>query len=95
VRRVVPQRIRWAVEALAIEPGDRLLEIGGGPGVAASLICEQLTRGHLLLLDRSATAIERTRRRIRRTLPPAGSRSRLSTWRSSNRARLALTRFSL
>jgi cyclopropane fatty-acyl-phospholipid synthase-like methyltransferase len=63
VRDVVPERIRWAVEALAVEPGDRLLEIGGGPGVAASLICERLARGHLLLIDRSATAIERTRRR--------------------------------
>jgi cyclopropane fatty-acyl-phospholipid synthase-like methyltransferase len=63
VRDVVPKRIRWAVETLAVEPGDRLLEIGGGPGVAASLICEQLERGRLLLIDRSATAIERTRRR--------------------------------
>ena len=60
---VVPERIRWAVETLAVEPGDRLLEIGGGPGVAASLVCEQLKRGRLLLIDRSATAIERTRRR--------------------------------
>jgi ubiquinone/menaquinone biosynthesis C-methylase UbiE len=48
---------------LAVEPGDRLLEIGGGPGVAASLVCEQLDRGSLLLIDRSATAIERARRR--------------------------------
>jgi cyclopropane fatty-acyl-phospholipid synthase-like methyltransferase len=60
---VIPERIRWAVETLAGEPGDRLLEIGGGPGVAASLVCERLDRGSLLLIDRSATAIERTRRR--------------------------------
>jgi len=60
---VVPERIRWAVETLAVEPGDRLLEIGGGPGLAASLVCEQLEHGRLLLIDRSATAIERTRRR--------------------------------
>ena len=60
---VVPERIRWAVETLAVEPGDRLLEIGGGPGVAASLVCERLDRGTLLLIDRSATAIERTRGR--------------------------------
>jgi len=60
---VIPQRIRWAVEMLAVEPADRLLEIGGGPGVAASLVCERLDRGSLLLIDRSATAIERTRRR--------------------------------
>jgi len=60
---VIPERIRWAVETLGVEPGDRLLEIGGGRGVAASLICDRLDRGTLLLIDRSATAIERTRRR--------------------------------
>jgi cyclopropane fatty-acyl-phospholipid synthase-like methyltransferase len=63
VARVIPDRIRWAVETVAVEPGDRLLEIGGGPGVAASLVCERLDRGSLLLIDRSMTAIERTRRR--------------------------------
>jgi trans-aconitate methyltransferase len=39
------------------------LEIGGGPGVAASIVCERLETGRMLLIDRSATAIERTRRR--------------------------------
>jgi ubiquinone/menaquinone biosynthesis C-methylase UbiE len=63
VAGVIPERIRWAVEALAVEPGDRLLEIGGGPGVAASLVCQRLDYGTLLLIDRSPTAIERTRRR--------------------------------
>jgi cyclopropane fatty-acyl-phospholipid synthase-like methyltransferase len=63
VADVIPERIRWAVETLAVEPGDRLLEIGGGPGVAASLVCERLDGGRFLLIDRSATAIERTRRR--------------------------------
>jgi protein-L-isoaspartate O-methyltransferase len=60
---VVPERIRWAVGTLAVDPGDRLLEIGGGPGFAASLVCERLDRGSLLLIDRSATAIDRTRAR--------------------------------
>jgi cyclopropane fatty-acyl-phospholipid synthase-like methyltransferase len=60
---VASDRIRWAVETLAVEPGDRLLEIGGGPGVAASLVCDRLDHGGLLLIDRSATAIERARRR--------------------------------
>jgi cyclopropane fatty-acyl-phospholipid synthase-like methyltransferase len=63
VAGVIPERIRWAVEMLAIERRDRLLEIGGGPGVAASLVCERLDGGSLLVIDRSATAIERTRRR--------------------------------
>ena len=59
---LIPKRIRWAVETLAVGPDERLLEIGGGPGVAASLVCKRLDRGSLLLIDRSATAIERTRR---------------------------------
>jgi hypothetical protein len=33
----IPQQIRWAVEALAVDEADRVFEIGGGPGVAASL----------------------------------------------------------
>jgi cyclopropane fatty-acyl-phospholipid synthase-like methyltransferase len=65
VADVVPERIRWAVDTLAVEPGDRVLEIGGGPGVAASLVCDRLSLGRLLVIDRSATAIERARRRNR------------------------------
>jgi Methyltransferase domain len=61
--RTIPERIRWAVETLAIECADRVLEIGGGSGVTASLVCERLDTGLMLLVDRSATAVERTRRR--------------------------------
>ena len=60
---MIPDRICWAVGTLAVEPSDRLLEIGGGPGVAASLVCDRLDRGSLLVIDRSTTAIEQTRRR--------------------------------
>ena len=59
----IPDRIAWAVAALEIGGADRVLEIGGGPGVAASLVCSRLDTGRMLLIDRSATAIERTRRR--------------------------------
>jgi SAM-dependent methyltransferase len=54
----VPERTTWAVEQLAVEPADRFLEIGCGRGVAVELICEQLDGGHVLAIDRSATAIE-------------------------------------
>ena len=56
-----PERNRWAVELLAVQAEDRILEIGCGPGVAAALVCERLAGGRLTAIDRSATAIERAR----------------------------------
>jgi cyclopropane fatty-acyl-phospholipid synthase-like methyltransferase len=58
-----PERLRWAVETLALGPDDRLLEIGCGPGVAVALICERLVGGRIVAIDRSATAISRATRR--------------------------------
>jgi SAM-dependent methyltransferase len=56
VRVGVPERLRSAVAALDVRPGDRVLEVGGGRGVAAGLICERLGEGRLLAIDRSETA---------------------------------------
>jgi SAM-dependent methyltransferase len=55
----IPERIRWAVRVMAPDPGDRLLEIGCGPGVAVSLVCERLAGGRITAIDRSPTAIRR------------------------------------
>jgi SAM-dependent methyltransferase len=61
---VVPERIRAAVAALDVAAGDRLLEIGCGPGVAISLVCERLgDRGAITAIDRSAVAVARALRR--------------------------------
>jgi SAM-dependent methyltransferase len=52
----VPERLVWAVEGLDVQSGDHVLEIGGGRGVAAALICRRIGPGRLLAIDRSATA---------------------------------------
>lgn len=59
----VPDRIGWAVDVVDPGPADRLLEFGCGPGAAAELVCARLEQGTLLAVDRSAVAVERTRRR--------------------------------
>lgn len=46
-----------AVERLDVQPGDRILEIGGGRGVAAELICQRLDGGQLVGIDRSEKAV--------------------------------------
>jgi SAM-dependent methyltransferase len=58
---MTPHRIRWAIEQLAIDGNDRLLEIGCGRGIAASLVCSKLTSGRLTAIDRSAKAIDAAR----------------------------------
>jgi len=61
----LPKRITWAVDQLAVQPGERILEIGCGRGVAAALVCERLGDGHVTAIDRSAVAIEAAEERNR------------------------------
>lgn len=60
-QRPPPDRIAWAVELLDVRPDDRILEVGCGRGVAASLLCRRLPSGRVVGLDRSATAIAAAR----------------------------------
>ncbi len=43
----VPSRIAWALSVVAPAPDDRVVELGCGPGMAAALVCERLTGGHM------------------------------------------------
>lgn len=58
-------RHSWAAEMLEVAPADRVLEVGCGHGVTASLVCEKLGSGRLTAVDRSETMIEMATKRNR------------------------------
>jgi ubiquinone/menaquinone biosynthesis C-methylase UbiE len=65
-RRSNVERSRWAVGVLGLGPGDRLLEVGCGPGVA---IAAAAGRGaHVVGVDRSPVMIDQARHRNRQAV---------------------------
>ena len=71
------ERLVWAVETLALDPADQVLEVGCGHGVAVSLVCERLTSGRITAIDRSSKMIAMAARRNREHV--AGGRAMLKT----------------
>jgi SAM-dependent methyltransferase len=57
------QRNRWAVALLDVQPADRVLEIGFGPGVAIAELAGRATRGHVHGVDHSEVMVRQAARR--------------------------------
>jgi trans-aconitate methyltransferase len=57
------RRSRWTVERLGIDPSNRVLEIGCGPGVALKACLERLRHGTAVGVDHSDVMIAQARRR--------------------------------
>jgi SAM-dependent methyltransferase len=57
------RRNRWAVELLEVQPGDRIIELGCGPGVAVAALASRATHGLVVGVDHSAVVIGQARRR--------------------------------
>jgi SAM-dependent methyltransferase len=54
-------RLAEIVNALPVKPDSRVLEIGCGPGAAARAVAARLVTGHVLAIDRSASAVAQAR----------------------------------
>lgn len=59
------RRSRWAVDLLDVQPTDRVIELGCGPGVAVAALAGRATRGVVVGVDHSEVMIGQARRRNR------------------------------
>jgi len=71
------QRNRWTVELLQLDPDDRVLEIGCGPGLALAACAEHLENGMVTGLDHSQTMLAQAERRNRKAI----ASGRMQLWR--------------
>jgi ubiquinone/menaquinone biosynthesis C-methylase UbiE len=56
-------RNRWAVRLLDVQPTDRVIELGCGPGVAIAALAARAVRGLVVGVDHSQVMIRQARRR--------------------------------
>jgi ubiquinone/menaquinone biosynthesis C-methylase UbiE len=56
------QRNRWVVALLDVQPTDRVLEVGFGPGIAIAELARRATRGHVYGIDHSDVMVRQARR---------------------------------
>lgn len=57
------QRNLWVVSLLDVQPTDRVLEIGFGPGVAIAELARRATRGHIYGIDHSEVMVGQASKR--------------------------------
>jgi len=57
------QRSRWAVELLGIQPTDRVIELGCGPGLAVDALAGLASQGLVVGVDHSEVMIRQASRR--------------------------------
>lgn len=62
------ERGRWTVELLQIDPGDRVLELGCGPGVALEYVARRLRSGTVVGIDHSPVMAKQAMRRNREAI---------------------------
>ncbi len=62
------ERSRWTVGLLNVQPGDHVLEIGFGPGLAIAQVAGLAPQGRIVGVDHSALMVDRASRRNRRAI---------------------------
>lgn len=73
------QRNKWAVSLLHLQPADRVLEIGFGPGLAIHLMSTLVPDGHVVGLDHSDVMLQQARKRNASAI----ARGRVTLWLGS------------
>jgi SAM-dependent methyltransferase len=57
------ERVRWTIEQLELQPNDRVLEIGFGPGYAIAEACKLLPGGFIAGVDHSEVMVRQATKR--------------------------------